>query len=145
MSIDTTGKWWTGTDPNDIREYLEAYTQDAYPVTEFRLARCACGSEAFRLEVDQDEEVGKRTCVVCGEEHFIGDSEEYWKNSEPEQWSCIECSSDQTNVGLGFSLYDDGEVRWLYLGQRCCGCGVLGSAADWKIAYSPSRHLMEQS
>jgi hypothetical protein len=116
---------------------LSAYTQDAYHVKEFRLARCSCGSEAFSLEVDHEEEVAKRRCVVCGEEHFVGDSEEYWKNAQPKKWSCIECRSDQANVGVGFSLYDDGEVHWLYLGERCSGFGVLGSSADWKIFAAP--------
>jgi len=48
------------------------------------------------------------------------------------------------NVGVGFSLYDDGEVRWLYLGERCSKCGILGCFAGWKVGYSPSKGLLEQ-
>jgi len=145
MSIDTTGKWWVGTDAADIEEYLIAYTEDAYRVKEFRLAKCSCGSESFHLEVDDDEEVAKRTCATCSDEHFIGDSEEYWGGARPKTWKCTECSSSQANVGVGFSTYEDGEVHWLYLGERCSRCGVLGSCGNWKVAYSPSRHLIDRS
>jgi ferredoxin-like protein FixX len=145
MSIDTTGKWWVGTNPTDIREYLIAYTQDAYSVSEFRLAKCSCGSDVFSLEADDDEGVAKRTCVACGAEHFICDSEEYWGDAQPEEFKCIECGSKRANVGVGFSLHGGDEVRWLYVGERCAGCGVLGCFAGWKIAYSPSKHLMERA
>ena len=144
MSIDTTGKWWVGTEPEDIREYLVAYTQDSYPTSEFRLAKCSCGSNTFELAADDDEGVAKRTCVICRREHFICDSEEYWENGDPEDFTCTECVSKRANIGVGFSTYDDGEVRWLYVGVRCAGCGVLGCFTGWKVAYSPSRHLLER-
>ncbi|MGA7753515.1 MAG: hypothetical protein WCB05_11810 [Candidatus Sulfotelmatobacter sp.] len=48
------------------------------------------------------------------------------------------------NVGVGFSLYDDGEIRWVYFGERCSACGILGCFAGWKVAYSPSKQLLEQ-
>jgi hypothetical protein len=41
-------------------------------------------------------------------------------------------------------LYEDGEVHWLYVGERCVRCGTLGCFAGWKIAYSPSKQLLEQ-
>jgi hypothetical protein len=72
MSIDTTGKWWKGTEPADIREYLVAYTEDGYSVNEFRLARCSCGSDIFNLGADDDEGVAKRTCLKCNSEHLNG-------------------------------------------------------------------------
>ncbi len=49
MPIHTSGKWWLGLTPKDIKEYLEAYTQDVYQSHDFRLATCACGSVEFRL------------------------------------------------------------------------------------------------
>ena len=48
------------------------------------------------------------------------------------------------DVGVGFSLYDDGEVRWLCVGERCPKCGILGCFAGWKVGYSPSKGLLEQ-
>jgi len=51
---------------------------------------------------------------------------------------------NQRHIGIGFSLYDDGEIRWLYVGERCATCGILGCFAGWKIAYSPSKQLLEQ-
>jgi hypothetical protein len=66
MSINESGKWWVGTDAADIGDYLRAYSEDNYQTSEFRLAKCSCGSEVFYLEADDDEGVAKRTCVKCG-------------------------------------------------------------------------------
>ena len=59
MAIDTAGKWWVGSSPQDLEEYLRAYSEDSYLATVFRLARCQCGSEIFSLEVDDDEGVAR--------------------------------------------------------------------------------------
>ena len=143
MTIDTSGKWWVGSDPEDIREYLDAFTEESYPMNEFRLARCNCGGLVFRLEADTFEGSARRHCLSCGKGHFICDSEDCWDESDPEKWQCVECGADQTNVGVGFSLYDDGDdIRWLYIGVRCAQCGVLGCFVDWKIGYGPSLQLM---
>lgn len=146
MTIDKSGKWWVGTDPMDIHDYLLAYTEDGYSVDEFRLAQCACGGRAFRLETDDCEGVAKRICTACGKDHYIVDSETYWDEAEPEPLTCIECSSEEFNVGIGFSLYDsDDGVRWLYVGERCNKCGILGSVVDWKVAEGPARPIMEKA
>ncbi len=145
MSIDTSGKWWVGSEKADIRGFLEAYASGGYEVHDFRLAACRCGSDSFRLEADDNEGVAKRICSQCAEEHFLCDSDEYWEEAEPEKWKCIECRSDSANIGVGFSLYDDDhEIRWLYVGYRCAKCGVLGCFAGWKIAYAPSRQLLDK-
>lgn len=145
MSINKSGKWWIGSAPQDIEEFLAAYSADAYATEEFRLASCACGSGEFKLEADDKEGTARRTCSRCGREHFICDSGEYWEDAEPETLSCIECNSQHANIGVGFSLYpDDGEIKWLYVGYRCAKCGVLGCFAGWKVAYAPSRQLFDQ-
>src|SRR5882672_4189821 len=119
MSIDTSGKWWVGTDPQDMKEYLEAYSEEGYKVQEFRLSKCQCGSLEFQLDADDTEGVAKRTCTKCKREYFICDSHDFWNEAEPEHWSC-DCGSEATNVGVGFSLRKPGgEVRWLYVGCRC--------------------------
>jgi hypothetical protein len=145
MSIDESGKWRVGSVPGDIRGFLEAYATEGYEVHDFRLARCECGSNSFHLEADDNEGVAKRTCSKCTRHHFLCDCEEYWEDAEPEMWKCIECKSEDANIGVGFSLYeDDGEIRWLYVGYRCARCGVLGCFAGWKIAYAPSKQLIDQ-
>jgi hypothetical protein len=142
MSIDKSGKWWVGSSAGDLAEYLRAYSADGYEATEFRLAKCSCGHDVFRLSADDDEGCAKRTCASCGREEFICDSNEYWPEASPEEWKCIGCGSTAANVGVGFSLYDDGEIRWLYVGERCITCGILGCLAGWKVGYSPSRQLI---
>jgi hypothetical protein len=147
MAVNKTGKWWIGDQPNDIREFLEAHASDGYEVHEFRLSKCECGSERFLLWADDDEGCAKRQCVICNRQHFICDSSDYWEDAKPVQWACVECEmeSNAYNVGTGFSLYEDGDIRWLYIGVRCPVCGVLGCFAGWKIAYSPSRQLLDQT
>jgi hypothetical protein len=144
MSVDKSGKWWIGTSPNDVKEFLDAYSAESYSIAEFRPAKCRCGSDVFGLFADDDEGCAKRACALCGKEEFICDSGEYWADASPEEWNCIECGSADANVGVGFSLYEDGEIRWLYIGQRCATCGVLGCFAGWKVGYSPSRQLFDQ-
>jgi hypothetical protein len=134
MAIDTNGKWWKGTAPEDVRAYLEAYAEDGYQMHDFRSARCPCGGVAFRLEADADEGVARRTCTLCGGVRFIADSEEYWSDADPEVWNCVDCGSEVTNVGVGFSLYGDQRgIRWVYVGARCTRCGILGCFAEWKV------------
>ena len=144
MGIDKSGKWWIGTSPDDIKEYLEAYTAKGYPAQAVRQAKCKCGSETLELFADDNEGCAKRVCISCGVEHFICDSGEYWSDATPEKWKCIECASTKANIGVGFSLYEDGEVRWLYVGERCLNCGILGCFAGWKVGYSPSKQLLGQ-
>jgi len=144
MTIDTSGKRWVGTEPGDIAGFLEAYASEGYEVTDFRLARCRCGSTSFLLDADDNEGTARRTCTACGSEHFICDSQEYWSEAEPERWVCIECGSETANVGVGFSVYPDRDgIRWLYVGERCVTCGVLGCFAGWKVGASDSMGLLD--
>jgi len=145
VSIDTSGKWWIGSEPVDIQGFLKEYSSQGHEVNEFRLARCDCGSEVFYLDADDTEGAAKRQCVKCGKEHFICDSEEYWGETDPKWCMCVECGGESVNVGVGFSLYEDtGDVRWLYVGVRCVTCGILGCFAGWKVAYGPSHHLLDR-
>lgn len=142
MTIDTSGEWWKGGEPNDLRDYLAAL-ENTYPIDEFSLALCACGSDSFLLDYDAREGMARRTCRICSAEHFICDSAEYWSEAEPQRWQCVECGGAASNVGVGFSLYEPGgDVRWLYVAARCVQCGVLGCYSDWKVAYGPSNQLL---
>jgi len=144
MTIDTSGKWWVGSEPTDIAEYLEGYASAGYEVHDFRLARCKCGSISFLLDADDDEGVARRTCTACETKHFVCDSEEFWDEAQPERWVCG-CSSEAANIGVGFSIYPKrGGIRWLYIGTRCSACGVLGCFAGWKVGTSDSMDLLEK-
>ena len=145
MAIDTSGKWWVGSEASDIQEYLTAFSVDGYRINDFRLAKCECGSDIFHLWADDGEGTAKRICGSCEKSHLICDSEEYWEDSTPIEWKCVECDSRLTNLGVGYSLYEDGEIHWLYVGERCAQCGVLGCMAQWKVAYSPSKQLLDQA
>jgi len=136
MAIDTFGKWWVGTEAEDLREYLNVYTKDEYQTDEFRLAKCQCGSLDFSLEAADQEGSAKRKCVKCSKEHFICDSEEYWEDENPDIWECIECSSKSSNIGVGFSLYKDkGAIRWLYL----CGREMFEMWDTWLFCRMENR------
>jgi len=145
MAIDETGKWWVGSEVADIGGFLDDYSAEGHKVTDFRISKCACGSEAFHLLADDNEGVAKRICAACGNEHFICDSAEYWEDAEPETWKCVECGDDVCNIGVGFALYNARDaIKWLYVGCRCSKCHILGCFAGWKIAYEPSLQLMDQ-
>lgn len=144
MTIDKTGKWWVGSDGTDLEEYLKAYSTDSYVTHEFRLAKCSCGNTSFSLWADDGEGTAKRICSSCDNTHFLCDSEEYRSEETSTEWKCIKCKCKFANIGVGFSLYEDGEVRWLYVGERCTRCGILGCVAQWKVAYAPSKQLLEQ-
>jgi hypothetical protein len=142
--IDMSGKWWKGGSAEDLNEYLRILSEDSYPVNEFRLALCPCGSDKFLLEVKDEEEAGKCICSACSKARFVCDSEESWKGRS-RKFKCIECKGKEANIGIGFSLYDDlSAVRWVYVGCRCPVCGVLGCMIDWKIDYAPSLQFLEQ-
>jgi len=122
------------TKTSDVCAFLKAYAADGYAMHEFRFARCSCKAEMFCLESDANEGVARCSCASCGEIRFIGDSEKYWADAEPERWKCIECSSETTNVGVGYSLYENAKgIRWLYVGTRCASCGILGCFAEWEV------------
>lgn len=52
------------------------------------------------------------------------------------------CGHEEFDVAVGFALREDGEVRWVSVGLRCRKDGRLGVYVDWKVDYSPSRHLL---
>ena len=145
MAIDKSGKWWIGSECEDLVEYLKCLTAEGYLATQFRKAKCSCGSEDFRLAMDSNESVAKRTCSSCSAEHFICDSGEFWTEAEPKEWKCIrKCKSKSANICVGFALRQNKEdVHFVYIGTRCSKCGILGCCVDWQIRTSPSLHLLD--
>ncbi|MDP9371333.1 MAG: hypothetical protein M3Q65_02525 [Chloroflexota bacterium] len=141
VAIDTSGKWWKGEDFSDLVEYIRLLTAEGYPADRVVQSVCTCGDTAFRLLVDQEEGCAQRTCATCGEVAFICDSAEYWEDAKPKKVHCPR-KHDVGEVAVGFSLREDGEVKWVTIGRRCITCGILGSPVDWKINYGPSGHLL---
>jgi len=90
--------------------------------------------------------LARRTCARC-EAHHIADSEEYWERGRPRKWRCIECRSTVCNIGVGFAGYDDDPtgIKWIYVGERCITCGILGSFADWRVALSDALGLLAKA
>jgi hypothetical protein len=142
MAIDTSGEWWKGIDFSDLAEYIRIYTEDGYPAEKIIQCKCQCGAGVFRLEADPDEGCAKRICAACGSEAFVCDSEEYWDDAEPIRCVCP-CGGELFELGVGFSFREDGDVKWITVGERCVSCGALGSFVDWKIDYGPTEHLFE--
>ena len=142
MTISKSKRWWKGSTSADIEEYLRQYSAESYAISAYRPAMCDCGGVTFSLDVDDAEEAARRTCVACGREYMMCDSGEYWADADPERCECP-CGSSVFNIGVGFSLYPgEPDIRWLFIGCRCDKCGVLGCYADWKVAYTPSVHLL---
>jgi hypothetical protein len=142
---------WVGSEPSDVREFLVAYTRSdgGYPATSYRLVRCPCSTERFRLERAGD--VTRRTCVACGRSHFICRQADDWQEAEAEEgaesYGCVECGCREANLVVGFVGYEDNPeidgVKWLYVGVRCAACGILGCFNDCKVGWGPASEVYE--
>jgi len=134
VTIDTSGKWWKGSEYADIETYLRELQPGGYAVDRVIQAKCECGCITFGLEVDQDEELARTTCAACKKQAFVTDSEEHWAEASPRKMQCPGRHAVY-EVGLGLCVRDgeDGQwVRWMSLGARCARCGILSSPLDWK-------------
>lgn len=138
--IDRTKKYWTGDNAEDINEWLGEYTEidnlDCKPVVCHN-----CNGDVFELNVDQDEEAIEVKCVNCGVQKILLDGEEIWEDCEPEVGVCSICKGKSYNVRVGFDRRENGDVKWVYIGNRCVNCGTLGSYVDWKINYGPTDEM----
>lgn len=139
--IDTSKKYWTGDNADDIDEYLREYSEnnsiDVKPVI------ChSCGNDSFQLRVDWDEVAIQIKCTKCNTKKIILDCEEVWEDAHPRLRKCPICkSSKEYNVKVGFIRRENGSVKWVYIGNRCTNCGTLGSYLDWKIDYEPTTEI----
>lgn len=139
--IDRSGEWWKGSTFDDLAEFLKEFSAATGDPSERTIqSRCGCGHEAFGLVVDDEAGCARRTCNACGSAEYLLDSEEHWEDADPGEAACP-CGGEQFEVGVGFALRDDGDVRWVYVSGRCVECGILGVYADWKIDYSPTSQL----
>lgn len=140
--IDRTGRWPTGESWLDIVEYLVQYMADSYPIGRVLRVVCPCGASIFRIEVNQEYEWARLTCVTCGQYLFVADSEENWEDNPSSDPVLCPCGDDRFEVVVGFSLRGDDEVRWITVGYRCAVCSILGVCIEWRINYGPTDHLL---
>lgn len=101
-----------------------------------------CGGRLFTLTFDDGAGAAVRKCVLCKDEHPIGDSADYLDEADLDEAECV-CESPKLEITVGVSLYADSEdVRWLYLGCRCPKCKVAGVYADWKNEFNGFQKLL---
>ncbi|RLS56376.1 MAG: hypothetical protein DWH91_06865 [Planctomycetota bacterium] len=133
MTHQKRGKRYFGDSQADIRDEILRYSQlNEYLVQHFADAICACGSNTFRLALDDNEGAAVRICTQCKSEHAIGDSEDFLDDASLEECECP-CGSEAFEITIGVSLYDGSEdIKWLYLGCRCPKCGLTAVYGDWK-------------
>ena len=140
MTIDKGRKRWRGDSAEDVIEYLDVYSENE--INKIVVVKCKqCGSEVFTFRIDAGEGAIEIACTACGNKRLLLDSEKYWEKSEPEDAKCPECKKRQYNVAVGFVHRRSGEVKWIYIGNRCTSCGVLGSYGDWGINYGPTDEM----
>lgn len=139
--IDTSKKYRTGDSADDIDEYLKEYSED--DSIDVRPVIChSCGSDTFYLRVDQDEDAIQVECSECKCKKILLDCDEVWEDASPRLGKCPVCkSSKEYNVRVGFVRRENGSVKWVYIGNRCTNCGVLGSYLDWKVDYEPTDEM----
>ena len=138
--IDRTPKFWTGDSPDDIDEWLGEYTELADLNVKPVLCR-ACGADVFKIRVDQNEGAIQVICHSCGTKKILMDGEEIWKECRPRARKCPICKESLYNVRVGFQYRDNGDVKWVYIGNRCVSCGTLGSYVDWSVDYGPTEEM----
>src|SRR5580704_11993977 len=82
MALKKRGKYRYGDSQADIRAELLRYSKlNAYVADRFADPVCQCGGKLFRLALDEAVGAAVCTCVACGAQHPIGDSDEYLKDA----------------------------------------------------------------
>lgn len=89
MAKKKKGKYWYGTELADLQSEIKRYSKPEVEASKFSTSQCICGSNQFRLASDEDAGAAKRTCVKCGDEKLMGDSDEYAADANFEEHSCI--------------------------------------------------------
>ena len=147
MAIDKSQEYWHGNCAEDTVEYLNEYSENKVDKTV--LIKCIqCGEITFTFKIDVYEGAIEVICTDCKKKRLLLDSEEYWEDCDPEKAKCLECKNNQFNLVVGFVYRKSedikGSVKWVYVGNRCAKCGLLGSYGDWEITYAPTDE-MEQN
>jgi hypothetical protein len=138
------GQYWYGDGRKDVHSEIERYSErNGYLAQHFADSVCSCGSQIFRLWLDESEGAAVRQCSKCGAQHPIGDSGEYLEDAVLEECGCP-CGSDDLEISVGVALYENSEdVRWLYLGCRCHQCNLTAVYGDWKNEFTSYVSLLQ--
>lgn len=81
-------------------------------------------------------------CTKCATEKILLDCEDGWEDAKPKIKKCPICKKSKSyNVKVGFIRRENGNVKWVYIGNRCTECGTLGSYLDWKVSYEPTDEM----
>ena len=135
----------------DLAAFLRRPEPGAYSIDAVRECVCgSCGGRSFEVALRPEQQAARRTCLDCGTREYIADSDEHWDgdsdgDTEVDAYCGCLCGEESFAGAVGFSLRDDGDVRWVVVGLRCLACGLLGVYEDWKINYGPSAHLLERA
>lgn len=132
----------TKAKPRTLEESVIDHEAGGYRVHKVLRAFCSCGGQVFRVEVDDETGFAARTCVACSKRILVLDSAEYEQDASPDECECP-CGEDRFEFAIGFSLREDGSIKWVSIGLRCVACGQPGVYADWKIDYHPTEHLFD--
>ena len=101
-----------------------------------------CNNTIFSTFVDDEEDAIKVKCNRCGKEKILLDCDDVWEESRPKSVKCPVCKrGKEFNLKVGLIRRDNGSVKWVYIGNRCVNCGVLGFFLDWKIDYEPTDEM----
>lgn len=83
VTIDRSGAWWTGTEASDLVDYLKEFTAAGYPAERVLQISCSgCGSDKFRVRLDDEEGCAVRTCTGCDTTSFVFDSEDFVEDAD---------------------------------------------------------------
>ncbi|HEY1098752.1 MAG TPA: hypothetical protein VGF99_07480 [Myxococcota bacterium] len=105
-----------------------------YAPTHVVVPTCSCGTAQRRFTVLIDDEVGVavRVCAACGDEHGMGDADDFFDEAEPGECECP-CGGGVFDVAAALAAYDDGVgLRWVSIGLRCVACDTVACYGDWK-------------
>lgn len=104
VTIDRTGRWWTGSEAGDIEEYLADLTagqEDA--AAKFSRSQCSdCGSEVFTLRYDASAGWAERRCTACRSIHTMLGSADLVAGVKPKDARC-RCGRKSFNLAVGFA------------------------------------------
>lgn len=133
MGLKKKGRYWYGTDTQDVQAEVVRFSQlNGYPATRFSAPVCSCGSLTFKLESDEEVGAARRVCAACGAVHLMGDSAQYADEAEFKRHVCV-CQEEVFQLLSSVALYkESNDVRWYYIGCMCVGCQLVGVFADWK-------------